>query len=262
MSKMTLQDNILTVGQGLGKYITLHLDSLRLVYMFFPGNFKWYVLTSSQDINAYNLDSLPDDTAGKLFKEIQEMVSQGSSFSLSDFKLCLAGYDNSSALISLKEVKKSKVDVLGRLLSYRKTRLEKLNQWLLTYPEVKLEGGMGAKAFINREGFRKGNNKFVPWSEVETLQVVDKNFGMSDFLVVPKGVSTGLYSLKKYRYSLGNISTKKKELYIAECNFWRTLAENEEDVPRKIKELSQLKDQGILSEEKFQEAKQKILAQM
>lgn len=262
MSKITLQDNVLTVKQGLGKYVSLPLDALRLVYMFFPGTFKWYVVASRQDINGYNLDSLPEETIRKLFGELNEVIARGRSFTLGDFKLCLAGYDNQSALISLKDVKKNKLDLLDRLLVYRKARLDRLEQWLLTYPEVRLDGGMGAKAFINREGFRKGSDKFIPWKEVGTIQIAEKNFGISDFLVIPQGVSTGLYSLKKYRYSLGNISTKKKELYIAECNFWRTMEEKEEDVPQKIRELSQLKDQGILSEEKFNEAKQRILAQM
>jgi len=220
------------------------------------------VVASSQNIEGYNLDSLPDDTFSRVTAEFKEKLLTEKTFILKDVKLCLADYANHSAIISLYDVKKSKVDLFDQLLFYRKTRVEKLNQWLSTYPEVRLEGGMGAKAFVNKEGFRKGENKFIPWSQVGTIQIVEKNFGLSDLLIIPEGVSTGMYSLKKFRYSLGNISTKKKELYLAECNFWRTMEEEHEEIPEKIKELSQLKEQGILSEEKFNEAKKKLLAEI
>ena len=262
MSKITLNDNMLIIKEGMGKHTSLPLDALRLLYIFFPGNFKWYVVASSQDIDGYNLDSLPEDNFSRVIEELKEKLLVEKNFILQDVKLCFADYANHSAVISLKDVKKNKVDLLDKLLLYRKPRVDKLNQWLATYPEVRLEGGMGSKAFVNREGFRKGENKFIPWKEVGTIQIAEKNFGISDMLVIPEGVGTGLYSLKKYRYSLGNISTKKKWLYIAECNFWRTMEDPQEEIPDKIKELSQLKEQGILTEEKFNEAKKKLLAEI
>jgi hypothetical protein len=83
----------------------------------------------------------------------------------------------------------------------------------------------------------------------------------TDLLVIPKGVSSGMFGFKKYRYSL-RISLKKKEMYIAECDFWRSgepTVKGATDVPRQIEELAQLKEQGILSEEKFQAAKTALL---
>jgi hypothetical protein len=262
MGKISLKDNMLIVKEGMGKYTSLPLDALRLLYIFFPGNFKWYVVASSQNIEGYNLDSLPEDAFSRVTAEFKEKLLTEKTFILKDVKLCLADYANHSTVISLNDVKKSKVDLFDKLLLYRKPRVDKLNQWLTTYPEVRLEGGLGAKAFVNKEGFRKGDNKFIPWNQVGTIQIVEKNFGLSDLLIIPQGVGTGIYSLKKYRYSLGNISTKKKELYIAECNFWRTMEAEQEDIPEQIKELSQLKEQGILTEEKFNEAKKKLLAEI
>jgi hypothetical protein len=259
MSKISLKDNMLIVKEGMGKYISLPLDELRLLYIFFPGNFKWYVVASSQNIDEYNLDSLPEDAFYQVTAEFKERLLKERSFILKDVKLCLADYANHSAVISLNDVKKCKVDLFDKLLFYRKPRVDKLNQWMTTYPEVRLEGGLGAKAFVNKEGFRKGDNKFITLNQVGNIQIVEKNFGLSDLLIIPQGVSSGMYSLKKYRYSLGNISTKKRELYLAECNFWRIMEEKQEDIPGKIKELSQLKEQGILSEEKFDEAKKKLL---
>ena len=156
MGKITLKDNMVIVKEGMGKYTSLPLDALRLLYIFFPGSFKWYVVASSQDIEGYNLDSLPEDTFSQVTAEFKEKLLKEKAFILKDVKLCLADYANHSAVISLNDVKKSKVDFFDKLLFYRKTRVDRLNQWLTAYPEVRLEGGMGAKAFVNKEGFRKG----------------------------------------------------------------------------------------------------------
>ena len=266
MGKLSLNENMLTVKEGMGKTTSLPIDALRLVYIFFPGTFKWRVITSTQSIDGYNLDDtahLAGDTVSQLFDEFNQVLDGERNFVLNDIKLCLADYNNHSAIISLKDVKKSKADILGKLLYYRDTRIEKLNKWLATYPKVTLQGGFaGGSAVIDREGFVKGKDKFIAWKDVETIQVVEKNFGTADFLIIPKGVGKSMFSFKKYRYSVGNISMKKKELYIAECNFWRTMEEERDDIPQKIRELSELKEQGVLTEEKFIEAKKKLLAEI
>lgn len=266
MGKINLKENMLAVKEGMGKSTSLPLDALRLVYIFFPGTFKWRVITSTQSIDGYNLDDtahLSGDTVSQLFDEFNQVLERERNFVLNDIKLCLADYNNHSAVISLKDVKKSKCDVLGKLLYYRDTRIEKLNKWLGTYPKVTLQGGFaGGSAVIDKEGFVKGKDKFIAWKDVETIQVVEKNFGTADFLIIPKGVGTSMFSFKKYRYSVGNISMKKKELYIAECNFWRTMEDEGDDIPQKIRELSELKEQGVLTEEKFIEAKKKLLAEI
>lgn len=41
--------------------------------------------------------------------------------------------------------------------------------------------------------------------------------------VLHEGRSGGIFGLKKGKYSLAGIPTKKKEHHVAECNFWRTL---------------------------------------
>jgi hypothetical protein len=266
MGKLTLNENMLAVKEGMGKSTSLPLDALRLVYIFFPGSFKWRVITSTQSIDGYNLDDfihLSRETASRLFEEFTQVITNERDFVLSGMKLCLADYNNHSTIISLKDIKKSKSNILEKLLHYRDARIEKLNKWLATYPAVTLQGGFaGGTAVIDKNGFSKGRDKFVAWKDVGTIQVAEKNFGIGDLLIIPKGVGTGMFSLKKYRYTLGNIKMKQKELYIAECNFWRTLEDNRDDIPQKIRELSELKEKGVLTEEKFIEAKKRLLAEI
>ncbi len=40
--------------------------------------------------------------------------------------------------------------------------------------------------------------------------------------VLPEGHSGGIFDLKKGKYALARIPTKKKELYAAESFFWKT----------------------------------------
>jgi hypothetical protein len=261
MNYISINENVVTVKKFMGKPISLALDSLRLVYIFFPGTFKWYVVTSKQDINGYNIDALIEEKIPGVFGEFKKLLENKRNTGLRDVKICLADYNNQSVMFDFKDLKASKVDFFEALLRFRKDRLEKLKKWLATTPEVKIKGGRGQDAYLGQEGFRDGK-KFVNWKEVATIQIVEKNFGVSDLLVIPKGVSTGMYGFKKYKYSVGNISTKKKELYIAECNFWRTLSAEQDNIDEKLKELAEMRDQGILSEQKFSEAKKKILVEI
>lgn len=261
MNRISISENVLTVKEGWSRPVSLTLDALRLVYIFYPGTFKWYVVSSKQDINGYNLDALPEDKISSVFGEFKSILDQKKTTGMGNVKLCLADYNNQSVMFTFKDLKASNVDIFEALMRYRKPRIDKLNKWLASYPVVSIKGGMGQEATINHEGFRHGK-KFVDWKDVATIQIAEKHFGMSDMLVIPRGVSTGMYSFAKFKYSLGNISTKKKELYIAECNFWRTLADGQHDINLKLKELVEMRDQGILSEEKFTQAKQKLLAQI
>jgi len=59
---------------------------------------------------------------------------------------------------------------------------------------------------------------------VGNLQI-DTNNVITRFLVIPKGVGTGYFSLKKFKYFI-SIPQKKKELFIAECNYWISRLDN------------------------------------
>jgi hypothetical protein len=262
MSKIGLEENKLIVKDGIFKSNTLALDDLRLVYLFLPESLKsWFVVTSSSGIEGYNLDSVTDDKIHELSQNFDEMIRREKGYKLSAIKLCLANYENRAALVSLKEFKGSKIDIFSQLLRYRTERIGKRKQWLKGNPEVVLKGVMGQQAVVNARGFRRGK-KMIAWEDVGTMQINTVNFS-TNLLVIPKGVSSGYFSFKKHQYSFG-ISLKKKELYIAECDFWMSepALAGDKDIPGQIEELAQLRDQGVLAEEKFQEAKKALLAKI
>jgi len=218
MGKLKLQENQIIIKEGLFKKVSLPLDSLRLLYLVSPGTFKWYVVTSSSQTEFYNLDALPEEIFKELLKELSEQLKKEKAHRLTGIKLCLAGYDNHSALISFKDLKLSKIDLFEKLLTYRKERLRELAEWLKNNPQVEIKG-----AALNKEGFRKGKNKFIDWKDVGAIQSETVNFNTS-VLILPKGSSGGMFNLKRYKYSIQRIPEKKKEIYIAECNFWHSLA--------------------------------------
>ena len=218
MGKLKLQENQIIVKEGLFKKVSLPLDSLRLLYLVSPGTFKWYVVTSSSMTEFYNLDVLPEESFKELVKEFSAQIKEEKAHRLTGLKLCLADYDNHSAIISFKDLKLSNIDLFEKLLTYRKERLRKLTEWLNNSPQVEIKG-----AVLSREGYRKGKNKFIDWKDVGAIQSETVNFNTS-VLMLPKGSSGGMFNLKRYKYSIQRIPEKKKEIYMAECNFWHSLA--------------------------------------
>jgi hypothetical protein len=233
------------------------MDALRFIYVFLPESLKsWFVVSSSSGIEGYELDSVADENINDLSRKFDDMIRRERAYKLSGITLCLADYENHSVIVPLKDFKSSKIDIFSTLLLHRPQRLARRREWLAGQPEVVLRGVMGQQAVLDSRGFRRGK-KILAWQDVGTLQINTVNFS-TNLLVIPKGVSSGFFGLKKHQYSLG-ISLKKKELYIAECNFWMSRPEQETDVPQQLEELAQLREQGVLSEEKFQAAKRVLL---
>jgi hypothetical protein len=257
MGKIIVEENNLVIKEGITKKTLMPMDALRLIYVFLPESLKsWFVVSSSSGIEGYELDSVSDGSIEELSRKFDDMIRQERAYKLSGIKLCLADYENHSVIVPLKDFKSSKIDIFSTLLLHRPQRLAKRRQWLNSRPEVVLKGVMGQKAVLDSRGFRRGK-KLIAWKDVGTLQIDTVNFS-TNLLVIPKGVSSGFFGIKKYQHSLG-ISLKKKELYIAECNFWMSYLQQETDVPQQLEELALLKEQGILSEEKFQAAKRVLL---
>ena len=218
MGKLKLLDNQIIIKEGLFKKVSLPLDSLRLLYLISPGAFKWYVVSSSSSKEFYNLDALPEEIFKKLLNELSGQIEKEKAYRLDGLKLCLVDYNNQSAVITFKDLKLSKIDLFEKLLSNRQERIRKLEEWMGNSPQVEIKG-----AVFNKEGFRKGKNKFIAWQDVGGIQSETVNFTTS-VLILPKGSSGGMFNLKRYKYSIQRIPEKKKEIYMAECNFWHSLA--------------------------------------
>lgn len=227
MSKLILDERKLLVKEGIFNQVGLEMDSLRFICLVIPGTYKWRVISSSQQIEFIHLDLLDEKIALALSDELTEFIHREKAHHLAEMKLCLTDYGNYSAVITFKDLKKGNFDFFQRLHSFRKERIHKLKEWLRTDPRVELRGAFGATASLDRQGFKRGKKKFISWGEVGSVHTETVNLS-THLLVLPIGVSGGMFSLKKYKYSLQNIPAKKKEFYIAECNFWRSIQTSQE----------------------------------
>lgn len=256
MKKIELKDKTLIINdQGIKQF---DLDKLRLVFLFFPGQFSWYVVTSSQKINSLNIDSLDENEIGLL--EAEFSVMEIGKAGLKSFQFYLANYKGQSTIITLKDLVAAQIPLLSFLKRFKKERIEHRKQWLETYPQLELKGSLGSKMTLTIDGLQI-KKKFLEWEKVSTYEIEDTYFGTSHFRIIPEGVSTGLFSFAKHKYTVGNISTKKYPQFMAECEFWRGLkdAEGSNDLVSKLKKLQQLKEDGVLTNKRFIEAKKKLL---
>jgi len=231
MIKLGLRDSTLTARKGLWQNVSLPLNALRLITMIIPGTFSWRVVQSSQQQGYYNLDLLAESAFEALLKELAEMTAAASPGHLRGIKFCLMDYEGHWTIFSLGDVSRSRVPFLETIGRCRPRRLEKLNAWLDSRPETRLTGGLGSRAVLNREGFRRGENRFVAWKDVEKIRVESVNFAHA-LLVLPKGRSGSMWDFKRYAFSVRNIADKKKELYLAECAFWQALSTRERENTR------------------------------
>ncbi len=233
--KFTLSDNLLEFKQGMFKKISLPLDSLRIVTLFLPGSSKWRIFFSTSESEYINLDLLPEENFSGIIKsltEIWDKLSEQTDKKITDrdklsaldcIKLYLVDYDNNFAGISLKDIKLSNVDFFEKLSSNRKERINRLEKWKGSNPEVVIKGSWGSTAVLSKEGFKKGKN-LMPWNEVDTIyeETSHSLTSMTTLYVLPKGVKSGLFSFKKFGYGM-RVPTKQKELYKVECNFFRNI---------------------------------------
>lgn len=217
MGKITLNEKTVTVKEGVFKKVSLPVDSLRLLYLISPASFKWFVVTSSSESAFINLDSLPEDTFKEFLNELSEQMEKEKAYRLTGIKLCLKDYEDNATLITLRDLKLSKVHLFEKLIRYREERLRRLTDWLENEPEVRLKG-----AVLNKEGFHNGKKNSIAWKDVGAIQSETLNFNTS-ILLLPEGSSGGMFNFKRYKYAIPRIPEKRKEIYMAECNYWRSL---------------------------------------
>jgi hypothetical protein len=265
---LSLANGKLVVKEGWGKEVELALDDLRLLYMvsYFDFRFQFLTNTSKQSVSVMDLDSLSAEKQDSAFQTLRQMMEAGKNFALKNVFLCMASYGRESILFTLLDLKRSGVDIFTPLMAGSAVRQEKLKKWLAGDPHVVLSGG-GSTAVVNKAGFKVGS-KFLPWSETATIKIQINEtafFKVASLLVVPNGVSTGSFGMKQYKYSLRNIKRNRLELYYAECTFWRLQADKktqETGLTERLTALKDMRDQGVLTEEKYQKAKSQILSEL
>lgn len=217
MARIRLNNNVLTVPEGLFKSTTFALDSLRLVFLIAATSGQWWVVTSSQGMSYTDLDGLNEKAFSGLATEISSTVlGQGSA---SGLWLALADYGQASTLIPLSTLKRARLDLMPALAATRENRRQRRTTWLSGSPFVEIKGNLGSSARLDRSGFKRGK-RFLAWRDVGAVQTETTNGIRTDLLILPHGAGGGIFNLRRFRYSLSFVPGKKKELYVAECMFW------------------------------------------
>jgi hypothetical protein len=213
-----------TEGTFKKKTYQLPLDQLRLFCIIIPGSSKWRLVSTSQELDVYFPDLMSQDNADALYELLDELTSTEKPYDPSTSMFCLADYEDQGIVIRPNKLtESSRMALLSGLYEFRNERRERLKQWLSKNPDVTLKGGLGSKAILNRNGYHL-KNKDLPWSKVKkiTTQTTGSLLSTTHMFVLTEGHSGGMFDFHMGDYALARISTKKKELYIAECNFWRT----------------------------------------
>jgi len=244
MPKVEVINNVLKVKAGPFQSKEFKLDALRLCYLIVPESFRWYVVQSSQSRSFVNLDPIAEESFKDINKAISDLVKEQSAFALSDLKVLVADYSEQFATFSLKDVKKYQPDFFDHISYTRNERIKRVKNWMQGNPEVLLKGILWHKAVINKDGFKKGDKLFVSWKEVETVLVETTNGMACVFYVLPKGVSGGTFSFAKGKYGI-SISPGKGDLFTAECNFWRNLSAQQQEIEAAKLEPQELLEQTI-----------------
>lgn len=199
------------------------LDQLRLFCLIVPGSFKWRIVTSSQEQWFFFPDLLPSEEAETIYGLMDELSTSGNPNDFGDIKICLANYDSKGTVLNLRKLKKNSTALLAGLYRYHAERSKKLKRWLSDDPQVTLTGGLGSRALLNRDGYHLKKIKLT-WPEVKSINTesLSSLFTTTHMYVLPEGRSGGFFDLKKGKYALKLIPTKEKDLYAAECHFWKT----------------------------------------
>jgi hypothetical protein len=216
-------DRDFLMKEGLFKSSQWPLDQLRLLCIIVPGTFKWRIVTSSQEQWFFFPDLMPQEEAEIIYSLLDELCSSGNSNDLAEIQICLACYEDRGTVIDLRKLNKISAVLLAGLYHFRDQRRERLNRWLSDNPQVTLNGGLGSRALLNRDGFHLKKRK-LSWPEIKGIMTESFSslFTTTHLYVLPEGRSGGFFDLKKGKYALKLIPTKEKNLFAAECHFWKS----------------------------------------
>jgi hypothetical protein len=222
MAKVVFDDGSVTVRTGLLTSRRFAWSELRLLFLVVPGAYKWHWITASSQRWSYlNLDPIAEDEFAKISGAVASIVNDETPSALREVQVVLGDYHGNYASFTLKDVKKSGVDLVAQLRQSRGERMRKLGSWLQCDPSIPLRGVFG-QAVLDRRGYRLSSRTFVPWAEVASYQMETTNGIVCRFYVIPQGVSAGAFSFAKVKYSM-LVSPGGQHTCTAECQFWRTL---------------------------------------
>jgi hypothetical protein len=205
----TWDGNRLTFRPGLlaGKTVTLSMDALRSVYLFFPKEFKWRLVQSSEIYHYVDLDTL--DEQGLV--ELQNLPTQ-YRFMMGSFQFVLTGMDGRVVKVSWKSLAAAGLDPLAELGRYRAARLEARARWLQQNPSTVL-GSSGLS--MNAAGVRGNRSRFIPWYALGGvhLQELRSLYDVCTFTLTPIQGS-------EFKTIAASAPPKNVEAFLAEMHFW------------------------------------------
>ena len=213
--------NVFQIKRGWPKKsFDMNVDNLRLFSIVFASDVKWRVTITSHSTNIGHLDLLPEENAYGIYEILEKaMTGEKRDYGIN---VCLAEYGKEGMLFKLTELREYNPSLLAALYRCQHQRKERLRQWLAGKAEVTLTGSYGSKVILDKESYRSGR-KVIPWSEVGLIKIESSSIGPAHMYILPKGSSGGMFSSWRAKASL-TIPKSKSDLYVVECNFWRTLS--------------------------------------
>jgi hypothetical protein len=212
---------VFDLKDGMFRSSQWRLDRLRIFCIVLPGSFKWYGVISSQKLNFIFPDLLPAKDADSLYRLLETLSFSSNPNELSGIRIFLAGFEGEGGGFELDKLKRKSAALMAGLYHYRNERTAGLKKWLDGKPRITLRGGLGSQAVLDGDGFHK-KKLSLSWKEVDKINTEETNGMVAHLYVLPKERSGGLFDLKKGKYALARIPVRKRELYAAECFFWKT----------------------------------------
>lgn len=245
--ELKLSGNSLSVRGGGGKNRQFAVDELRLAFFVTAVKVRFFAIAGGDDLAVVDLDDKDQQEGIDL---LQETFRDSRPGMLSVFDICLADYGNNTAVVSLKNFKKAGIDIFDLLAQTKDKRVDVRRKWLASDPTVTLKGRSGT-AKLNRHGYFLSEKKTLRWDEVGLIQI-DKQESLittTHLLVIPKGVGSGVFSMKKYKYALKGIPNKLANLYLSECFFWQNQFFETGDKSLEEDAMRELVRDGIIAED-------------
>jgi hypothetical protein len=191
------------------------LDKLRLFCIVVTSDVKWRVISTSAERNYIFPDLMSPRDAENEYRMLANRCS-GNLLGLVGIELCLADYNDHGCTINLYKLGWATQPLLAGLYRFRAERMKKLHQWLAGNPQVKLKSSDFIAA-VDKNGFHH-ETKSVAWPEIKLIKTTSSGT-FTTMTVVPEGRSGGMFD---YHSPTLIIPSKKRDLYAAECYFWKT----------------------------------------
>ena len=164
---------------------------------------------------------MPEGDADAFYGLLDELCTEVNPQVLPDIKICLADYDGEECVYEPRKLGEHGRVLLAGLYRHRGERRARLLRWLEGNSAVRLCGGLGSRATVDKNGFHL-KNRSLRWSEVDKVETETINGLATHMYVLPAGRSGGAFDFGKTKYALARISPRKSDAYVAECLFWKS----------------------------------------